>query len=174
MKHISITSHKGGVGTTVIATSLACYLVHKDHNVVLIDPSGDCARAMAGWERPNFTVVPSIAEADSTADYIISDGINIGGKEVIVVTNDYLCLSRTVTATDGRNRDGITYVVHEMPERALRVTDCEAVLGKGAIVVPDDSAIARVVDAGLLGERARSIQSLVDMATALIRETATV
>ena len=118
--------------------------------------------ASAEWSPERMAV--AMAVFDRRPEVVIVDGGRHSGEglppraaSVAVVRACYLGVRRLARAP----RDNGRVVVVEAPGRALSRRDLEAVLGELDVVLAWDPAVARAIDAGLLGSRIpRSLRPL--------------
>lgn len=161
MPTLFLHSAKGGQGCSTTASILAV-LSSKLTPTVLVAHADDDPYLVIGVRVPSTrTPITSLTVRDSyrsdlpdNVTQIVDVGItedfwNESGRHVMVVRNCYLALRRTLKALEGRNAD-LALVLSE-PERALTTRDVESVLGVPVTEVPFLPALARMVDAGLIG-----------------------
>lgn len=159
MSPINLYSPKGGSGVTVTAAMLAIALAETEPTVLVADSADEAGDLCAAIGLPattsgvavndNLTLVVGPYRGDATV--VMSSHTDVPGARNLLVTRlDYLALRRAVNLPQAP--DGI--IVVEEPGRALHVVDAERAIGAPVIaVVAWDPAIARAVDAGLLGTR---------------------
>lgn len=171
MKTYRFHSHKGGVGTTTVASSVACLLAHNGSKTLLIDAgTNPDTYGWLGAPNPHIMENPFevhenlwVVRATSTDDVLFLDKsdyecvvLDAGQsevaltpsddhQEVVVLRNDYLSLRNSVHKTE--KCDLAVIVVEE--GRPLTVRDCTQVLGIEVVPMPIDTAFARSIDAGL-------------------------
>jgi hypothetical protein len=163
----SFCGAKGGVGTTVAAVVTALQTgadffvgVGSDGFAAagLPSPSGPGDRPTVGGV--TFIAADSAGEAVMKAEALSADGATVvldlgthearadGATVVLVTTACYMALRRAIA---GPTPDAVVLVLE--PGRSLGAADVESVLGVEPVVVQWDPAVARAVDAGLLGAR---------------------
>lgn len=170
-----IYAAKGGAGATVTACALALHLTEQGDACLLLDLGGDCAPALGMAAGSSYaSSLLEVRTFDDSAGVspseMIATAIGQGWPSIVVdwgqlvpdvapdalrvlVTRaDYLALRRACALSVSPDR----LVVIEEPGRALSVEDCAHALGVPSdhvVSMPWDPAVARAVDAGLLGVR---------------------
>jgi Mrp family chromosome partitioning ATPase len=186
---IYFTGTAGGVGTTVSAASTAVVAAHNGNETLIVDTTGtgDVFAAL-GCPIPTDGKIVAVGPYLSAVALDRNDHIGVtaadydvvvvdygravpdpdDGEIVTVVRNDYIALRHLVGS---RPQIG-TLLIVERSGRALSVVDAAMVAGRKAddprvVVVKDDPAIARAVDAGVLGNMRNA--ALIRYAEALLQ-----
>ena len=159
-----VTSHKGGVGVTTTACSLAGSLARQGHKTLIVDgaPHKDCYSWLG---LPSDTLLSPV-EASShyplwvttrweipndEYDFIVADGgvgrapLSASAHTICVVRNDYMTLRNTVPHTSKYD----TFVMLEIAGGVLNSNDISAVLSRKVHVVKMDESAQRAIDAGM-------------------------
>lgn len=160
---IEVIGAAGGVGTSVLAASIATLYARSDGKPTVL---GGPDRNMLGW--PIGMVVPHgefVLHSDPVTLRVTeehADVLDIGLREfvlgivddpfrVLVVQNDYRSL-RAAVRMDALNAADVA-VCRWDQQRSLQLDDVRDVLGRSVIAMPDMATIARAADAGVIGLR---------------------
>ncbi len=149
MDEINLYGAKGGVGTTVTAAILAINLGGT--------LKSEEANAVLGTLPDSTDLLPLVIDRGTASN----GNCPVTGEDAVLVTTlCYLALRRALTLPRLSGFRGVIVVAES--GRALNVEDVAGVLNLPILaVVPHDAAIARAVDAGLLGSRLpRSVAGL--------------
>ena len=168
---ISVVAPKGGQGASTVAATLALYAARSDHDRPVLFVSDDAALILP---RPTddqlpgpWDAAPGLAAATTKparswqGDLQVIDGpAPDADLTVMVVRNCYLALHKAL-ATLGGDRPPDHIVLIQEP-RALRPADVAAALTIPMTTIDADPAVARSIDAGLIGAGAmpRSLRPL--------------
>lgn len=171
-------SAKPGQGTTTVAVA-AALVATRSGPVHLISAGPDAAAVLGiaqpdAWPveaRPGLWLHQEMPDADHYqphAVYVIDAGTDpteTYGVAYLVTRPCYLALRRAMTGGTIRP-DGLVVITE--PGRALTVEDVAEVIGAPVrAVIPQDPAVARAIDAGLLASRlprtlARTLGAVID------------
>ena len=185
--HVSFYSPKGGQGVSTTAAAVALFCARlgaqvtlRSHDVaamaaLLAVPSGDNALEVNGaTELLGLDVPPrSSVVVDDAGGFDAAAHAGASPTRILVLRPCYLALKAAIAALREQRPPDSLVVVAE-PDRALGPNDLADALGVPvAAVVPVDPAVARAVDAGLLGafERPRTplpLEPLLDLAGRLL------
>lgn len=167
MKSLLVTSEKGGVGCSTVASSIAVASAKDGTKTLLVDVAPGSLTALLGLPdndgaltevTENLWLVGSQYMGNPSeyglvvVDAGTSDFVLDGAERVGVVRNCYLSLKKAV---NGRPCD--YFICVEETERALSARDAEMVLHKPVVRVAYDTAVNRAVDAGLIVNRMPAI-----------------
>lgn len=168
---------KGGQGTTTTAVAAALTAARtaaRSGPVHLVSAGPDAAGILGipapdtypAQVRPALTLHETADTIEPGALVIIDAGTQpetVEGVAYLVTRPCYLALRRSFTVP---RPDGLVVITE--PGRALTVEDVAAVIGAPVrAVIPQDPAVARAIDAGLLASRlprtlARTLRPLID------------
>lgn len=172
-------SAKHGQGTTTVAVAAA--LVAARSGPVHLVSAGPDAATIIGIAQPDAYPVearrglwlhqemPDADHYQPNAAYVIDAGTDPSetyGVAYLVTRPCYLALRRAMTTTSMIRPDGLVVITE--PGRALSVEDVAGVLETPVrAVIPQDPAVARAIDAGLLASRlprtlARPLGAVID------------
>jgi hypothetical protein len=180
MKTYTFSSHKGGVGTTTVACSVACLLAGEGHETLLVDAGHNPdTYSWLGWPTPvemtepvevsaNLWVVRAESAQDVVAlnlspySYIVTDAgqrpmslsFSDTDEKVLVARNDYMALSNAVKHDMGQYHKAVVIMENE---RVLNDKDCRNVLRVETLIVEWLPALSRAIDAGLAPSRVSGI-----------------
>lgn len=178
MKSLLITSHKGGVGCSTVASAIAIASAKRGTKTLLVDGKPGQLNALLGiGDRPyegevaevteNLWLTDSVGLSNNLSQYelvvvdagmIQSDFGLVNAERLGVVRNCYLSLKNAV---NGVKCD--SYLCIEETERALNARDAEMVLRAPVTRVPYDFAVNRAVDAGLMVNRVPNIATWAEL-----------
>lgn len=154
MERINFVQVKGGQGTSVTACAVGLAGAVRGRRVLLGGEDGDALEAILGTPPGGGPAVPGLvlggAGDPEGFDLVVYDGAGEGGTTLLVTRPCYLALRRAVRASV--RAAGV--VVVEEPGRALGVAEVAEVTGLPVVAtIPVTAAVARAVDAGVLGLR---------------------
>ena len=172
MKALLVTSHKGGVGCSTVASSIAIASAKRGTKTLLVDGNPSQLTGLLGLvDRPydgevtevteNLWLTDSVGLSNNPSQYelvVVDAGMSqsdfglVNAERLGVVRNCYLSLKNAV---NGVKCD--SFVCIEETERALNSRDAEMVLNAPVTRVPYDFAVNRAVDAGLIVNRVPDI-----------------
>lgn len=172
MKSLLITSHKGGVGCSTVASAIAIASAKRGTKTLLVDGKPGQLNGLLGiGDRPyegevaevteNLWLTDSVGLSNNPSQYelvVVDAGMSqsdfglVNAERLGVVRNCYLSLKNAV---NGVKCD--SFVCIEETERALNSRDAQSVLQVPVTSIKYETAVNRAVDAGLIVNRVPDI-----------------
>ena len=176
---ICLTGARGGSGTSTVAAALAL-LAARHHPTELVAPNVDDMAALLGLPSTGnpetLNVAPQLdlrlCGGSGVAELVVIDAGSHpeacdwpdGSEHYLVVRGPCYLALRAVVRSDPVGYDGAILVTE--PGRSLTAADVAEVLGFPVVAeVPQNPAISRAVDAGLLAARIDRLSPLAALAT---------
>jgi septum formation inhibitor-activating ATPase MinD len=165
MKTILVTSRKGGVGVTTVATALALSYAKAGHITALVSHEGTDAYALCGVAysavpvnvTENLRIIGRGSFVPSDVEVAIYDKGNVEADEVIVVVNnDYMTLRNSIVRPDQTPNFPVNhnFILQMDNNRILSEKDVLVVLGRTPLAIINlNEGVARASDAGLFTSR---------------------